>query len=108
MKYKKYVKVRDHCHYTGKYRGAAHSTCNLKYSVPKKNPVAFHNRSNYDYQFIIKELTVEFKNQFICLGENTEKYATFKVPIENEVTIIDNNGEKIYVTYYNLLIVQDF
>ena len=75
---------------------------------PKKNPVAFHNRSNYDYQFIIKELAVEFKNKFICLRENTEKYITFKVPIENEVTIIDNNGEKIYVTYYNLLIVQDF
>ena len=76
--------------------------------MPKKNPVAFHNRSNYDYQFIIKELAVELKNKFICLRENTEKYITFKVPIENEVTIIDNNGEKIYVTYYNLLIVQDF
>ena len=36
MKYKKYRKVRDHCHYTGKYRGAAHSISNLKYSVHKK------------------------------------------------------------------------
>ena len=36
LKYKKYRKVRDHCHYAGKYRGVAHSICDLKYSVPKK------------------------------------------------------------------------
>ena len=36
LKDKKYRKVRDHCHYTGKYRGAAHSICYLKYSVPQK------------------------------------------------------------------------
>ena len=35
LKDKKYRKIRDHCHYTGKYRGAAHTICNLKYSVPK-------------------------------------------------------------------------
>ena len=42
---KKYRTVRDHCHYTGKYRGAAHSTCSLKYSVPREVPLVFHNRS---------------------------------------------------------------
>ena len=55
VKNKKYCKVRDHCHYTGEYRGAAHSICNLKYSLPKKIHIAFDNGSNYDYQFIIKE-----------------------------------------------------
>ena len=56
LKNKKYCKVRDHCHYTGEYRDAAHSICNLKYSVPKKVPIVFHNGSglSYDYHFIIK------------------------------------------------------
>ena len=61
MKYKKYCKVRDHCHYTEEYRGAAHSICILKCSVPKQIPIAFHNESNYDYHFVIKELAEEFK-----------------------------------------------
>ena len=78
LKDKKYRKVRDHCHYTGEYRGAAHSICNLKYSVPKKIPIVFHNGSNYDYHFIIKELAEEFKKQFTCLGENTEKHITLQ------------------------------
>ena len=41
LKDKKYCKVRDHCHYLGKYRGTAHSICNLKNSLPKKNPNSF-------------------------------------------------------------------
>ena len=45
-------KVRDHCHYTGNYRGAAHSICNLRYKVLKEIPAVFHNGSAYDYHFI--------------------------------------------------------
>ena len=71
-------KVRDHCHYTGEYRGAAHSICNLKYSLPKKILKVFHSGSNYDYHFIIKELAKELKKQFTCLRENTEKYFTLQ------------------------------
>ena len=56
---KNYCKVKDHCHYTGECGGTAHSICNLKYSVPKKVPVVFHNGSNYDYHFTIKELAEE-------------------------------------------------
>ena len=43
--YALYHKVRDHCHYTRKFRGAAHNICNLRYKVPKKIPVVFHNGS---------------------------------------------------------------
>ena len=82
LKINKYRKTRDHSHYAGEYRGAAHSICNLKYSVPTKIPLVFHNESNYDYHFIIKELAEEFKKQFTCLGKNSEKYITFTVAIE--------------------------
>ena len=55
---KKYYKVRDHCHYIGKYTGAAHDICNLRYKThtKKKIIVVFHNGSKYDYHFITKEL----------------------------------------------------
>ena len=79
---KKNYKVRDHCHCTGKYRGAAHNICNLRYKVPKEIPIVFHNGSTYDYHLIIKELVKEFNGNFECLGENTEKYITFSVPIK--------------------------
>ena len=77
-------KVRDHCHYTGKYRGAAHSNCNLNYKIPKEIPVVFHNGSKHDYHFIIKQSAREFKGNFECLGENTEKCFTFSVPIKKK------------------------
>ena len=88
---KKQQKVIYHCHYTGKYKGPANNICNLRYKVPKEIPVVFHNGSIYDYHFIIKELVKEFDGNFDCLGENTEKYITFSVPlkkkIENEASI---------------------
>ena len=79
---KKYHKVRCHCHNTGKYRGAAHSICNLRYKTPKEIPIVFHNGSTYDYHFIINQLAKEFDGQLECLGKNTEKYITFSVPIK--------------------------
>ena len=89
---KKLQKVRDHCHYTGKYRGAAHNICNLRYKIPKEIPVVFHNGSTYDYHFITKELVKEFGGNFECLSENTEKYITFSGPIKKKV---DNKDLKI-------------
>ena len=67
----------------------------------KKIPIVFHSESNYDYHFIIKESAVEFKKQFTCLGEKTEKYITFRVPIEKEIMRIDENaGEIKYIYIY--------
>ena len=81
-------KVRYHFHNTGKLRGAAHSICNLRYKVQREIPVIIHNGSEYDYHFIIEELAEEFKGQFECLGENTEKYITFSVPIKKKMIMI--------------------
>ena len=94
--FKLYRKVRDHCHYTGKFRGAAHSICNLRYKTPKEIPIVFHNGSTYDYHFIINKLAKEFHGQLEieCLGENTEKYITFSVPISKEL----DNGKTITYT----------
>ena len=66
---KSYKNVKNHCHYTEKFRGAAHSICNLNYKVPQEIPVKIHNGSKYDYHFIIKELAAEFKGEFECLGK---------------------------------------
>ena len=93
-RFKLYKKVRDHCHFTGKFRGAAHSICNLNYKVPQEIPVKIHNGSKYDYHFIIKELAEEFRGEeFECLGENTEKYISFSVPIKKEHD--NDSGETI-------------
>ena len=98
---KNYHKVKDPCHYAGKYRGAAHSICNLRYETPKKIPIVFHNDSTYDYNFIIKELAKEFEGQFECLGKNLEKYITFSVPVNKEL----DNGKLIK---YKLKFIDSF
>ena len=61
-------KFRDYCHYTGKYRGATHSICNLKFNVPNEITEVFHNGSNYDY-FFIKELASKFQGKLEYLGK---------------------------------------
>ena len=78
-------KVRDHCHYTGKYRSGAHSKCNLNYKIIKEIPAFFHNGSVYDYHFILKYLAREFKGNFEYLSENTEKYISFLVPFKKVI-----------------------
>ena len=49
--------VRDHCHITGKYRGATHWSCNIILKSSKKIPVIFHNLRRYDSHLIIKEIS---------------------------------------------------
>ena len=85
-------KVKDHCHYTENFRGAAHSKCNLNYKVQKEIPIIIHNGS-YDTYFIINQLAIEFEGELNCIGDNMEKYITFSVPNKKEC---DNNKTITY------------
>ena len=82
----------------------------IVYLKTKEIPIAFYNGPKYDYHFIIKELIEEPEKEFTCLVKNTEKSITFSVPTGKEVTKIDKMEkklQKIYLTYYNLLTMQD-
>ena len=71
-------RVRDHCHFTGRYRGPAHNSCNLKYRKPKSISVFFHNLSGYDSHLFIKKLGSPNKKENIdCIPNNEEKYISF-------------------------------
>ena len=81
--YKNIKKVKNHCHCTGKFRGAAHSKCNLNYKVPKDISIIIHNAS-YDTHFIINQLAEKFKDELNCIGENMAKCITFSTPIKKK------------------------
>ena len=79
-------RVRDHCHYTGRYRGAAHNICNLKYSKPNNISVFFHNLTGYDSHLFIKKLGVT-AGAIDCIPNNEENYISFsKTIISGEYT----------------------
>ncbi|KAJ8910264.1 hypothetical protein NQ315_005000 [Exocentrus adspersus] len=76
------IKVRDHCHLTSKYRGAAHQDCNLNYQNSFNIPVVFHNLSGYDSNFIMKQLATGFAGPIRLLPVNKEKYISFTKIVE--------------------------
>ena len=86
-------KVRDHCHYTGKYRGAAHSSCNLRYRIPDYIPVIFHNLAGYDVHLFIKELA-KHMSKIGVIAKNTENYISFSVKVEVDKFIDKAGNEK--------------
>jgi hypothetical protein len=73
------MKVRDHDHITGKFRGAAHSCCNINYSNNRYVPVVFHNLRGYDSHLIIKEAWRMQKDEISVIPNSTEKFMSFKV-----------------------------
>ena len=80
------VRVRDHCHITGKYRGSAHQDCNMNYRLTDKIPVIFHNLKGYDSHFIMQ-----------TIGEiaNKHTYNNKKGEVKHmDVNVIPNNMEK--------------
>ena len=95
------VRVRDHCHITGKYRGSAHKDCNLNFQISDKIPVIFHNLRGYDSHFIMQEIgEIVKKNTYTnkkgeekqmninAIPNNMEKYMAFM--LGNHLTFIDS------------------
>ena len=81
----KKIKVRDHCHFTGKFRGVAHADCNLRFKKPKFTPVFFHNLEHYDSHLFVKSLGVVDEVLSIdCSPNNDEKYISFSIRFELE------------------------
>ena len=74
------LKVRDHCHFTGEYRGAAHNQCNLKCKKPHILPVIFHNLQGYDSHLFIKQLA-KVSGDLSCIPSTEEKYISFSKKI---------------------------
>ena len=75
------IKVRDHCHFTGEYRGAAHKQCNLKCKKPLILPVLFHNLQGYDSHLFIKQLA-KVSGDLTCIPSTEEKYISFSKKIK--------------------------
>ena len=98
-------KVRDHCHYTGRFRRAACNKCNLKFRKPNFVPVVFHNLSGYDAHLFIKNLGYSEGN-INCIPNNEEKYISFtKTIIVGKYT--DKQGNVKNKTY-NIRFIDSF
>lgn len=84
-------KVKDHDSITGKFRGAAHSKCNLLFQLPHFVPVVLHNLSNYDLHIICKSLSYD-DLEIRIIPNSEEKYITLskKVAHKFEVRFIDS------------------
>ena len=81
------VKVRDHCHITGKYRGSAHRDCNINLKLNYKIAIVFHNLKNCDSHLIMQELG-KFNLKISVMLNGLEKYMSFT--INNKLSFIDS------------------
>ena len=88
----KILKVRDHCHFTGEYRGAAHNDCNLKCKKPLFLPVIFHNLQGYDSHLFIKQLA-EVSGDLSTIPSTEEKYITLSKRITVDHYYSKNMGK---------------
>ena len=99
-------KVRDHCHYTGKYRGAACISCNSKMKNPKFIPVVLHNLQNYDSHLFIRNLG-ETEGNINCIPKTEEKYISFTKDIIVD-EFIDKKTQKTVFVKRQLRFIDSF
>ena len=86
-------KVRDHCHYSGLYRGAANSSCNLQQKIPNYIPVVFQNLAGYDAHLFIRELA-KYTTDIGVIAKNTEDYISFSIKGEVDRYVDKLGNEK--------------
>ena len=91
-------KVRDHCHFTGKYRGAAHNSCNLQCRKPMILPVIFHNLQGYDAHLFIKQLAC-LPGELNCIPSTEEKYISFSKKIKVDEYKSRRTGEMVSLNF---------
>ena len=95
-------KVREHCHYTGLYRGTAHSLCNLRYRIPSYIPVVFHNLSGYNAHQFIRELGAHTSDMEV-IAKNKEDYISFSIKVAVDSCIEKNGEEKDKLIEYRFI-----
>ena len=86
---------RDHCNLSGKFRGAAHEICNLKYKIPKFFTVVFHNLSGYDSHLFIKTLG-NSEGDISCIQNNEENYISFTKQVIVD-TFVKEEGKEVNI-----------
>ncbi|XP_050516477.1 uncharacterized protein LOC126891343 [Diabrotica virgifera virgifera] len=97
------TRVRDHCHLSGRYRGAAHNSCNLNFKVPNFIPIFFHNLTNYDCHMFIKELITN--GEYVsAIAQTKEKYITFS----KSILVHKSDDLKQHNVYLKLRFVDSF
>ena len=99
-------KVRDHCHFTGQYRGAAHNSCNLQCRKPMILPVIFHNLQGYDAHLFIKQLAC-LPGELNCIPSTEEKYISFSKKIKVDEYKSRRTGEMISL-YFEIRFIDSF
>ena len=99
-------KVRDHCHFTGQYRGAAHNSCNLKCRKPLILPVIFHNLQGYDAHLFIKQLA-SLPGELNCIPSTEEKYISFSKKIKVDEYRSKKTGQMIPL-YFEIRFIDSF
>ena len=97
-KFEKEGKVRDHCHSTGKYRGAAHNACNLNCRKPLLLPVIFHNLQGYDAHLFIKQLA-KLDGDLTTIPATEERYISFSKKIKVDEYTSKKNKRITFIKY---------
>ncbi|XP_073231598.1 uncharacterized protein [Porites lutea] len=99
-------KVRDHCHFTGQYRGAAHNSCNLNCRKPLVLPVIFHNLQGYDAHLFIKQLA-SLPGDLNCIPSTEEKYISFSKKIKVDEYRSKKTGQMMSL-YFEIRFIDSF